>query len=171
MQRPNSTEYAAELNKYLDLVPETNIIAAMTSQLDEMLAFLRSVPESQANIHHPPYTWTLKEVIGHISDGERIFGYRALRIGRGDTTPLPSFDENKFAVAAESNRLPLADVISDFEAARWSNLWLFRNLPDEAWTRSGEAAGNRISVRALAYIIVGHPRHHMTILRKRLGAK
>jgi hypothetical protein len=99
-----------------------------------------------------------------------VFGYRALRFGRGDSTPLPGFDENAFASAAESTRLPLADLVSAFEAARRSNLWLFRNLPAAAWARSGEANNNRVSVRALAHIIVGHARHHTAILRKRLAA-
>jgi hypothetical protein len=171
MQRPDSTEYAAYYGKYIDLVPETDILATMTTQLDEMLAFLRSVPEASAGVCHPPYTWTVKEVIGHLTDGERVFGYRALRFGRGDTTPLASFDENTYATAAETNRLRLADVVSEFEAARRSNVWLFRNLPDAGWKRSGEASNNRISVRALAYIIVGHSRHHMGIVRKRLSAK
>jgi hypothetical protein len=171
MQRPDSTEYAAYAGKYIDLVSEADILAAMASQLDEMLAFLRGVPEASAGVCHPPYTWTLKEVVGHITDGERVFGYRALRFGRGDATPLASFDENAFATAAEANRFPLADVVSEFEVARRSNLWLFRHMPEAGWSRSGEAGGNRVSVRALAYIIVGHSRHHMAILRKRLAAK
>jgi len=170
MQRPDSTEYPAFFAKYIELVPETAILAEMASQLDEMLTFLRAVPEASARVCHPPYTWTFKEVIDHVADGERVFGYRALRFGRGDQTPLASFDEKVFALGAESNRLSFADVVSDFEAARRSNLWLFRNLPDAAWVRSGEVNGNRVSVRALAYIIVGHARHHMAILRKRLTA-
>jgi hypothetical protein len=168
--RPEPTEYAGFFQAYVDLVPETDVVPAMSAQLDEMLAFLRGVPESSAGVCHPPYTWTLKEVVGHLADGERVFGYRALRFGRGDTTPLASFDENAFARAAESNRLSFQSVVSDFEAARRSNLWMLRNLPEEAWTRVGEANNNRVSVRALAYIIVGHARHHTAILRKRLGA-
>jgi hypothetical protein len=170
MQRPEATEYASFYSKYVDLVPEPDVLAAMTEQLSEMLAFLRSVPESAAVVCHPPYTWTFKEVVGHVTDGERVFGYRALRFGRGDPTPLAGFDETTFATAAESNRLPFADVVSEFEAARRSNLYLFRNLPQAAWTRSGEASNNPVSVRALAYIIVGHARHHTAILRKRLAA-
>ena len=146
--RPEATEYAGFYQKYVDLVPEADVLPAMAAQLDEMLAFLRAVPEASAQVCHPPYTWTVKEVVGHITDGERVFGYRALRFGRGDTTPLPGFDENAFASAAESNRLPLADVVNEFEAARRSNLYLFRNLPEAARVRSGEANNNRVSVRA-----------------------
>jgi hypothetical protein len=170
MQRPETTEYAAFYGKYVDLVPETDVLAAMTEQLPAMLAFLRAVPESAAGVYHAPYTWTFKDVIGHITDGERVFGYRALRFGRADPTPLSPFDETTFATGAESNRLPFADVVNEFEAARRANLYLFRNLPEAAWTRSGQVSNNSVSVRALAYIIVGHARHHDAILRKRLAA-
>jgi hypothetical protein len=166
--RPEATEYAGYFARYVDLVPEADVLPVMAAQLDEMLAFLRSVPEASTSVLHAPYTWTFKEVMGHITDGERVFGYRALRFGRTDATPLASFDENTFAQAADYNRLAFGDVLSEFEAARRSNLWLFRNMPDAAWTRAGEASNNVISVCALAYIIVGHSRHHMTILRKRL---
>jgi hypothetical protein len=170
MQRPDSTEYAAYYGKYIDLVPETDILATLDKQLDELLAFFRGIPESQGDVCHAPYTWTVKEVIGHLTDGERVFGYRALRFARGDTTPLPGFDENPYAKAAEYKRVTVADVVSEFEAVRRSNIWLFRNLPEAAWTRTGEANNNPVSVRALAYILVGHSRHHGAILRKRLGA-
>src|SRR5688572_23533034 len=114
MPRPEPTEYAGFFQKYVDLVPETDILLAMAAQLDELLAFLRAVPETSASVCHAPYTWTLKEVVGHVTDGERVFGYRALRFGRADVTPLPAFDENTFAVAAEYNRLPFADVVNEW---------------------------------------------------------
>lgn len=170
MPRPEETEYAEFFSGYVGLVLEADVLPVMAAQLDEMLAFLRAVPEETAKVRHPPYTWTFKEVVGHITDGERVFGYRALRFGRADTTPLAAFDENLFARAADFNRLSLADVVSEWEAARRSNLWLFRNLPEAAWSRSGPVGSNPVSVRALAYIIVGHARHHMAILRKRLAA-
>ncbi len=168
MQRPETTEYAKFFSTYIDLVPETNVLVAMTAQLGEFGGFLRKVPEAQGDVCHAPYTWTVKEVVGHLTDGERVFGYRALRFGRGDTTPLPSFDENPYVKAAGYERLTLAEVVSEYEAARRSNLFLFRNFPAAAWSRVGTAAGNPVSVRALAYIIVGHTRHHGAILRKRL---
>lgn len=168
MPRPESTDYAAFYGKYVDLVTEADVLSAMAAQLEHLLAFLRAVPEAEASVLHAPYTWTLKEVIGHVTDGERVFGYRALRFARGDATPLASFDENAFALASDYNRLPWVDVISEWEAARRSNLWLFRNLPEAAWTRAGIASENRVTVNALAYIIVGHARHHAVILRKRL---
>jgi hypothetical protein len=169
MPRPDLTEYAGYFSKYIDLVPEPDILPLLTTQLEEMLAFLRAIPESQSNILHAPYTWTAKDVVGHLTDGERVFGYRALRFARGDATPLPGFDENEYARSAEYSRLPLADVVSEYEAVRRSNILLFRNLPAAAWDRGGKASDNYLSVRALAYILVGHTRHHGAILRKRLG--
>jgi hypothetical protein len=169
MSRPESTEFAGFFQKYVDLVPEADVLPTMSAQLDEMVAFLRAVPDTQSGVLHAPYTWTFKDVVGHLTDGERVFGYRALRFARGDITPLAGFDESEFALSAEYARLPFADVVSEFEAARRSNLLMFRNMPETAWTRSGEANSNRVSVRALAYIIVGHSRHHTAILRKRLS--
>lgn len=169
MRRPEPTEYSAFPARYIDLVPETDVLAAMSAQFDEMLAFLRAIPEAQGDVCHPPYTWTVKQVVGHLTDGERIFGYRALRFARGDQTPLPGFEENDYANAVDYTRLTLADVVGEFEAVRRSTLWLFRNLPAAAWERTGLASDNRVSVRALAYVVVGHVRHHGGILRKRLA--
>ena len=168
MPRPDATEYAKFFGTYIDLVPEPDIFPVMEAQAAEFVAFLRGVPEAQGDVCHPPYTWTVKEVVGHLTDGERVFGYRALRFGRGDATPLAGFDENPYVKAGEYGRLALSDVVSEYEAARRSNLLLFRNLPAGAWGRTGLASDNPVSVRALAYIIVGHTRHHGAILRKRL---
>lgn len=169
MRKPEPTEYAGFFANYVNLVTEADPLPVLASQLDEALAFLRTVSEADASVLHAPYTWTFKDVIGHVADGERVFGYRALRFARGDATPLPGFDEDAFAVAAESKRLPFAEVLSDYEAARRSNVSLFRSLPDAAWVRGGTANGTHLTVRALACIIVGHTRHHLNILKKRLG--
>jgi hypothetical protein len=169
MHRPGSTEYPAFFGGYVALVHEEDILMALEAQLGDALALLRAVPEAEGNVRHPPYTWSVKQVVGHVTDAERIFGYRALRFARGDSTPLPGFDENPYARVAESDRFTLSDLVSEFEAVRQSSLWLYRNLPAAAWSRSGEANGSAVSVRALAYIIVGHGRHHTAILRQRLA--
>jgi hypothetical protein len=169
MTRPQPDEHAPYYGKYVSLVPEQDILSVLESQLDETVEMLGSIPESQAVVLHPPYTWTIKQVVGHVTDGDRIFGYRALRIARGDTTPLPGFDENEYARAPEFNVLPLASLVSEFESVRRSVISLFQNLTNESWARRGEANGNPVSVRALAFIIAGHTRHHMTIVRKRLA--
>jgi hypothetical protein len=171
MTRPDSTEYAPFYHGYVSLVPEEDILPVLDAQLTEMLAFLHGVTEAQGGQRHPPYTWSIKEVVGHLADTEQILGYRALRIARADQTPLPGFDENDYARTAEFDRVPLRDLVSRFEAVRRSHLFLFRSLPGEAWMRTGEANGNLVSVRALAYIIVGHTRHHTAILRQRLSRK
>ena len=118
MPPPDTTEYPAFFSKYIELVSEPDILAAMATQLDEMLVFLRPLPERPAGVCHAPYSWTFKQVVAHVADGERVFGYRALRFGRNDPTPLMGFDETVFALGAESNRLVFADVVDDFEAAR-----------------------------------------------------
>ena len=169
MPRPAATEYAPYYAKYLALVPEDDILAALEAQLGETLAVLRRAPESQGGVRHPPYTWTVKEVVGHLIDCERVMGYRALRFARGDTTPLPGFDEESYAPAGQFDRLPLAALVAEFEAVRRSHLYLFRHLPADAWDRGGKANDNAVTVRALAYIIAGHGRHHTGILQKRLA--
>jgi len=168
MPRPDPSEYAAYYGSYIALVPEDDVVTSMESQLAETLEFLRHVPEADANVCHAPYTWSIKDVVGHLIDSERVFGYRALRFARGDTAPLPGFDENAYALVAESNRRTLGDMIAEFESLRRSHLWLFRGLSDAAWHRKGTANGAEVSVRALAYILVGHVRHHCGIIRKRL---
>ena len=169
MPRPDPTEHAPYYAKYIALVPEEEILMAMTQELERTLALLRPISEETASLRHPPYTWSTKQVIGHLTDSERIFGYRTLRIARGDTTPLPGFDENAYAMAAESDRCLLGDLAAEFAAIRRSNLLLFRHLPEAAWSRSCTANDCLVTVRALAYILVGHERHHTGILRKRLS--
>ena len=162
-------EFGGPFANYIGLVTETDILAAMAAQLDDAMRLLRPVPEAVGNQRHPPYTWSVKQVVGHITDTERIFAYRALRFARGDVTSLPSFDENAYADAAESDRVSLASLVNEFEAVRRADLLLFQHLPGDAWSRRGVASGQTLTVRALAYAVVGHARHHLAILRKRLG--
>ncbi len=169
MHRPAATEYAPYFEKYVKLVPENDIVAVLRSQVAEVLGFLREVPPAQENVRHAPYTWSIKEVIGHLIDTERIFGYRALRFARGDTTPLPGFDENAYVPAAHFDRRSLKDLAQEFEHLRLSHVALFGSLDEEASVRKGEASGNTMSVRAVGYAIAGHTRHHLAILRQRLA--
>jgi hypothetical protein len=169
MHRPPATEYAPYYEKYIALVPEDDILAVLEGQLAETLALLRPIPEAKGGQRHPPYTWSIKEVVGHLNDTERIFGYRALRFARSDSTPLPGFDENAYVRAAEFDLVPLYELVSEFEALRRSHLFLLASLSEIAWGRVGQANGNDVSVRALAYIIAGHTRHHTAILRQRLS--
>ncbi len=169
MPRPDSSEYAAHYGTYIALVPEDDILKAMSTGLAETQSFLAQVPEAEACVCHAPYTWTIKQVVGHLTDCERIFGYRALRFARGDSTPLPSFDENLYARSTVFERLPLTELALEFDIVRRSHNILFKNLTDTDWDRRGIASQAEMSVRALAYAIVGHERHHMAILRRRMA--
>jgi DinB family protein len=169
MSRPVPTEYAPYYEKYIALVPEDDILEAMKSAVETGLAFLAGVSETEASVCHPPYTWTIKQVVGHLTDSERVFGYRALRFARGDSTPLPGFDENAYANGIRLDDIPLGDLLAEFASLRRSHVALFEHLPKEAWQRRGLANNAEISVRALAYILIGHERHHVAILRKRLS--
>lgn len=167
--RPSPDEYAPFYAGYVALVPEDDAVAALDAQLDAIRALLGAVPEAESLVRHAPYTWSVRDVVGHMTDAERIFGHRALRFARGDATPLPGFDEGAYVVAAGFDRTPLADLSAQFEAARRSNLLLLRGLDPDRWTLGGEANGSFVTVRALAAILVGHARHHEAILRRRLA--
>ncbi len=156
MARPDSTEYAPYYTKYVELVPEDDIVTAMRSQLGETIALLEHVSEREACLHHHPYTWSIKDVVGHLTDSERVFAYRALRFARGDSTPLPGFDENSYVQVAQFDQQPLGDLLAGFEVVRRSSICLFQGLSDVAWSRRGIANGNDVTVLGLAYIIVGH---------------
>jgi hypothetical protein len=170
MTRPKPTEHAPYYGSYVALVPENDVLAVLDAQAPEVDAVLRRIPEAQAGILHSPYTWTIKQVVGHLIDAERVFAYRALRFGRGDAQALPGFDENAYARSGEFDRQSLKDLAAEFAAVRQSTLHLLRHLPADAWSRTGIANGNPASVRALAFIIAGHTRHHLSIVRKRIVA-
>lgn len=169
MQRPQPEEYGPAFGRYIELVQDENILRALEGQFEELITFLRTVHEVEGDQRHPPYTWSIKEVIGHIADTERIFGTRALRFARGDQAPLPGFDENEYAKVANFDHCKLADLVAELEALRLSHLWMFRNLEEEAWSRQGVANDTPMTVRALAYALVGHAKHHFEILRRRLA--
>jgi hypothetical protein len=169
MARPESNEYAGYYEKYVSLVPEGDIVTVMRSAQGTELSFLKPVKESEASVCHPPYTWTIKQVVGHLTDCERVFGYRALRFARGDSTPLPGFDENLYAKGVRLDDIPLGELVAEFGDLRRSHVAFFSHLAEEDWHRRGTANNAAVSVRALAYILVGHERHHGAILRKRLS--
>ncbi len=169
ISRPAASEHAPYYGNYISKVQGDDALATLEAQAREVEPLLRGIPESQATVLHAPYTWTLKQVIGHLIDAERIFAYRALRFARGDTQPLPGFDENAYVPEAKYERLSVKDLVDEFAAVRRATILLFRNLPDDCWTRQGVASGSPMSVRAAAYTIAGHVNHHMAIIRKRLG--
>jgi hypothetical protein len=165
---PAAGEYGHHYAQYIERVAD-DPIAAMASQITVTDALLRPLSNERALFRYAPDKWTIKEVVGHVSDVERVMSYRALRIGRGDKTPLPSFDENAYTPAGRFNRRTLADLLDELAAVRAASLALFQTFDEEAWTRLGTASGNPMSVRALAHIIPGHERHHDALFRSRYG--
>ncbi|HKX26372.1 MAG TPA: DinB family protein [Blastocatellia bacterium] len=167
MHRPEPAEYVQYYGKYVSLVPGDNIVNLLGQQIEETMAFLRSLDEAQGDLRYAPGKWNVKEVIGHMIDVERIFAYRALRIARDDRTPLAGFEENDYIANSNFKAYPVADITDEFETVRRATLYLFKRLDPEAWLRRGIANENEISVRALAYIIAGHELHHREIIRSR----
>ena len=167
--RPNASEYAPFYHGYVSSVPDGNIIELLRSGGRELLEAIGRIPEDRGGYRYGPEKWSIREVIGHLIDAERIFSYRALRVARGDRTPLAGFEENSYVKTAGSDARTIADLARELAAVRESTVLLFESLPDEAWGRSGIASENEVSMRALAYIVAGHSRHHLRILRERYG--
>ncbi|HEY3216193.1 MAG TPA: DinB family protein [Candidatus Eisenbacteria bacterium] len=165
--RPAADEHIPYYGKYIALATESEAVAALEAQLEDMLPFLRGLGEEQGTLRYAPGKWSIKEVIGHLIDSERVFAYRAMRIARADRTPLAGFDENTYVPAARFDRLTLKVLVDELELVRRSNLAMFRGLDEDAWVRRGTANDNEVSVRALAFIIAGHGRHHVEILQER----
>jgi hypothetical protein len=166
--RPDSTEYVPYFEKYINLVPDGEILAHLEQQIDGTASLLRDVSEPVAETRHAPYTWSVKEVVGHLIDCERIFGFRALCFARQDRNELPGFDENDYMQHVRFDARHLSSLVQEFELVRRSHIHFFRGLDGEAWHQCGIANGHPVTVRALAYIIAGHERHHVAILRQRL---
>lgn len=167
MSRPEETEYAPSYQGYVAHVTEDDILPAMRSQIDALDVLLDRVLPERETYAYAEGKWTIRQIIGHLIDGERVFGYRALCIARGETQNLPGFDENAYMPNAPYADVELEDLLSEFRLVRLSNIAMLRNLDETAWTRIGTANGSPVTVRALVYIMVGHVRHHMGVLRER----
>lgn len=160
--RPQAHEYKSFFANYIQLVPENvDIIAVLSSQPDELRSLLQHVSDEQANARPAPDEWSIKEIIGHVNDTERIFAYRAVRIARGDATPLPGFEQNAYVRATDFNRRSLSDLLDEFEFQRRANVLCFKGLSADECARMGTASDNPISARALIYVTAGHVMHHI----------
>ncbi|TJY41362.1 DinB family protein [Cohnella pontilimi] len=169
-QRPAKDEYNAFYEKYVQLVPEGNLIDILANQMEETKALLSNVSDTQADFRYAPDKWSLKEVLGHVTDNERIMGYRLLMIARGSQSPIAGYDQEAFVRAAGFESAAFSHIVADYEAVRRSTLTLLAGLPEEAWVRRGTANNFEVSVRAIAWIITGHETHHLNIIRgKYLG--
>lgn len=168
-RRPPETEYASFYAPYLALVPEEEILPVLAGQNVLLRRLVDSVPEERETFRYAPGKWSIRELLGHVGDLERIFGFRAFAFSRNEPKPLPGFDENAYVAEAGFDSRSLESLAGDFTGLREVNLALFRRLSPEAWLRTGVANGQTVSVRALAYIMAGHLRHHLGVLRERYG--
>ncbi|MGH7460733.1 MAG: DinB family protein [Longimicrobiales bacterium] len=164
-QRPEQSEYGAYYHRYIERVPDGDVRMIMRVQLADTLALLRPLSEEQAGFRYAEGKWSIRQVIGHLADTERIFVYRALRIARGDQTPLAGFNENVYADKGGFDERPLHSLLAELEATRAASAAFFQSLSEGAWTCMGTANDYPISVRALAYIMAGHELHHRAILQ------
>jgi uncharacterized damage-inducible protein DinB len=167
MKRPEATEYAEYYANYISKVPGTDILGVLESQRLQMLQLFAGRSDRDGSFRYAPGKWSVKEVLGHITDTERIFTYRALRIARGDQTPLPGFEQDDYVRNGAFGERKLADLVEEFGAVRGASIALFRSFKEEAWSRRGVASQKEVTVRALAFITAGHQIHHRLILEER----
>ena len=167
MTRPQPTEAASYYFTYINQVTSDDPVSAIEHQLEESQALFAKISEEKSLHRYAPDKWSIRQVLNHVTDTERAFAFRALWFARGFDTPLPSYDQNIAATGAEADRTSWAADVDEFRSVRLSTISLFKNMPSQAWTRSGIASGNPFTVRALAYIIPGHFAHHVALLRER----
>lgn len=170
MKRPVNTEYPPYYQHYLDLVKEKDVIKALKDQVMDIQAMISEIPEDKEDYAYADGKWTIKEVIGHIIDTERVLGYRAMRFARKDKTVLPGFDENEFVKNSNFNKRTLYELGHEFAIVREANLAMFKTFGDEQEEQIGNANGINVSVRAIVFMIAGHATHHMNVIKtKYLG--
>ncbi|HXG58283.1 MAG TPA: DinB family protein [Thermoanaerobaculia bacterium] len=168
-RRPVAGEYGRFYAGYVDLVPEEDILAAMIAQSVETERILGAIGDERAAFRYAPGKWSIREVVGHVGDSERVFGYRAMCIARGETNSLPGFDEKEYVRSAPFESCSMKDLTDALLLMRRANILLFRSIAPQTWDNVGEANETAVTVRALAYILVGHERHHLRVLRERYG--
>jgi hypothetical protein len=166
-KKPDQSEFLPYYGKYIALVPEGDVISTLEAQMRDSKALLAGIPSAVSTYRYAPGKWSVNEMVGHVIDSERIFAVRALRFARADTSPLPGFEQDDYVRYSSYDAYPLAELASELESVRRSTIFLFRHLTEEAWMRRGVASNAEVSVRALAFIIAGHERHHWEILRTR----
>ena len=165
--RPEAGEFMPFYASYIASVPDGDIVDVLRAGGEDIRRAAAEIPEAKGTHRYAEGKWSVKTVLGHMIDAERIFSYRVLRLARGDKTQLPGFEENDYAIAAQSDARTIADLAEEMVAVRSSTVRLLASLPDDAWLRSGSVNNGEISVRALAYIVAGHAQHHLRVLRER----
>jgi len=165
--RPQPNEAASYYSKYIDLVAGDDIVTALKKQAEDTASFLGTISEEKSLHRYGPDKWTIRELLNHVNDCERIFLFRAFWFARGFTEPLPGFDQDACVQAAQADDVSWTDHVAEFNALRLTSLSLFGNLPEQGWSRTGTANDSVFTVRALAYIMAGHVRHHIGVLKER----
>ena len=167
MTRPADSEYAPFYAAYIARVPEADLVQVLEIQPAELRVTADNIDPEEELFRYASEKWSVRQTFGHLIDTERVMGYRAFRIARGDSTPLPGFDEKAYVASADSDDRTVKEMAHEFAAVRSANLWTIRRWTEEEWNRIGNANGKAISSRAIAYIMAGHVRHHVAILRER----
>lgn len=165
--RPNSNEYAPYCHAYISKVPGNDLLSALESSMHDTLSFFRALPAEKWNHSYAAGKWTIKQILQHLIDSERVFAYRALTIARGDQTPLPGFDENEFARNGNANDLSPNELLEEYAAVRQATLYLFKNMAEEASRNIGTANHAPFSARAFGFAIAGHELHHRSVIEER----
>ena len=164
---PDKSEAAAYYFRYIDRVPPGDVVGRLEEQIHQLVSLFQGISEERSLHRYAPDKWSIRQMVNHVSDTERLFAFRALWFSRGFQDPLPSFEQDPAVAAAKADVVPWARHIEEFRAVRQATVAFFRNLPAEAWSRRGVASGNPVTVRALAYIAAGHADHHASVLRER----
>lgn len=170
-QRPDDTECFGYHRDYVAKVPDGNIVELLERQLQTVPSFIEAIAEQQWEVVHAPYKWSVRTVIEHCCDAERVFGYRSLRFSTGDSTDLPGWDENHYAACGYSKPLSARELAEEFRCLRTGNLQLLKRIDERCWSHIGTADGRKMSVRTIAWLMAGHWLHHANILQERLGLK
>ncbi len=165
--RPAAGDFLPYYGTYIDRVPDGDIVDTLGRQITPTLSLIRTIPEAAGDKRYAPEKWSVRELIGHVIDAERVFVYRALRFARADATPVPGFDENSYVRNGPFSNVSIADLADELDYVRRSTIRFFANLDDEAFSRRGMANDAEITVRALAFILAGHESHHANILKTR----
>ncbi len=167
MNRPMESEYAPYYQDYINQVSENEILPVLRSQMDDLDVLLDRVAPEKETYRYAEGKWSIREIVGHLIDGERVFGYRAFCIARGEKQNLPGFDQDDYMLTAPYDHIDLEDLLSELRLIRLGNIAMFRTFDEESWSRVGTANGNEVTTRALAFVMAGHVRHHMNVLRER----
>lgn len=167
LQRPLASEYPEYYKPYVDLVPEGDLLILLKNNLVKTIELFESLTEENGQFRYAENKWSIKEVLGHMADTERIMSYRLLRVGRGDQTALAGFNENDYVKGSKINKLPIKNILEDFIATRKATLTLIQNMPEETWSNIGFANNAEVTARAIGYIIAGHALHHCNIITER----